>query len=131
MYGDAEVDRWRERNAVHADSYRSAWEVEAYFRIESELHDKCRERLIEALPAGTTPIRVPPVAGGNLSSVIVQGPPDADVYTAVTEAIHTLPWDLWSSVCSLTMDDEASERADRTANEAWKDFWTERARGAA
>jgi hypothetical protein len=111
-------DAWREVDAVHADSYTDCMEARLYFRIESELHDECRERLIEALPARTTPIRVPPVAGGNLSSVIVQGPPDADVYKAVTEAIHTLPWDLWSPVCSLTMDDEASERAGRMANAA-------------
>jgi hypothetical protein len=106
-------------------------EARLYLHIESELHDECRERLIEALPASTRSTPVPPTEGGNLSSVIVQGPPNADVYTAVTEAIDTLPWDLRSPVCSLTIDNEASERAHHTISRTWKDFWAERTRRVA
>lgn len=55
------------------------------------------------------------IEGGNLSSVAVQGPSDGDVYTA----IRTLPWDFWSSVYPLEMDDETQEQAHRSGARAW------------
>lgn len=90
-----------------------------YLQSESEHHDECRDGLIAALPENLTTIPLSPIQGGNLSSVMVQGPSDGDVYTAVTTAIRTLPWDFWSAVYSLQMDDEAQEQAHRAAERAW------------
>lgn len=90
-----------------------------YLRCESEHHDRCRDGLIATLPQNLTALQFSPVEGGSLSSVIVQGPSDGDVYTAVTTAIRSLPRGPQSSVYSLEMDDEAQEQAHRAGEQAW------------
>lgn len=97
--------------------------AELQLDTRAKRHDECRDRLLEALWAKTTPIPVPAGGDCSVSSVLVQGPPGSDVATALRRAAHSLPHDLRDVVVHWKMDEEAEIELRRTTDQEWSDFW--------